>query len=325
MYLDVTVIIPNINSEDVISECIDSLDNLNVPVFIIDNGSNDKSLKIISQKKNNIKIFKMDKNLGWGNAANFGISQCKTKYAMVINPDVKFITKKPIYKFYILAEENKNLAMGTCLTIDENNIPDNGRITMFSKILKKNLNICNITPSGNTCSINNCVFGGAIIFFNIKKFLSVDGFDKNCFLYLEEDDLCLRLNKKKYINIIFPEIIAKHLGSKSAKLPNLTWWKNWHWSWSKLYFSRKYLHKKIIFFFYLKIFIKIIRHGLKTFYYLFLNKKKYFIYSGKFNGELSFLLNKPAMDHVPSAVKNNAKGLFGEIKESENENFTLNK
>ena len=46
---------------------------------------------------------------------------------------------------------------------------ENGRITFFSKIEKKTLKNIREIPEGDTCSTISCVYGGAIIFFDVKK------------------------------------------------------------------------------------------------------------------------------------------------------------
>ena len=121
--------------------------------------------------------------------------------------------------------------------------------------------------------------------------------------------------------MIFPSIQAIHLGSHSSKIPNLTWWKNWHWVWSDLYFKKKYNFKNIL----LRNLIKILKWSVKTTIYFFINKKKYYLYSGRLNGALAFFFGKMAMDNTPLAKTNNAKGIFGKIKINSDENFTLSK
>lgn len=319
--METTVIIPCINSEDVIIDCINSLESKNNPIIIVDNGSNDNTLKRILELKHDISIINTGKNLGWGNAANLGIKKVLTKYALLLNPDVKFLTPEPIQNFENSIKNYKNVGMASCITLNENLKKENGRLTFFSNLNKKILKNIKEIPEGDTCSTINCVYGGAIIFLDVKKFNSVSGFDNNCFLYLEEDDLCFRMKKKSHVNMIFPSIQALHLGSHSSKIPNLTWWKNWHWVWSDFYFKKKYNFKNL----FLNNLIKIVKWLFKTLIYFFTNKKKYYLYSGRLNGALSFLLGKMAMDNTPLAEKNNAKGIFGKIKLNTNENYTLSK
>jgi N-acetylglucosaminyl-diphospho-decaprenol L-rhamnosyltransferase len=316
-----TVVIPCINSEDVIEDCIKSLNSKTVSIYIIDNGSNDKTLLKIEKLNYNVKIFQLKKNLGWGNAANFGISKVKTKYALLINPDIKFVTKNPISKFEKQIKLYSNIGMATAITLDQNLKPEDGRLTFYSKIKKNNLNNIKKIPEGHTCSTFSCVYGGAIIFFDVKKFKRVDGFDKNCFLYLEEDDLCYRMKQANFLNVIFPSIKAIHSGSLSSKIPNLTWWKNWHWAWSEFYFKKKYFGNKI----YFKIVINLFKWSIKTTFYFILDNKKYYLYSGRLNGAIKFILGKKAMNNLPSGKLNNAKGIFGNIRDNPNENYTLSK
>ena len=160
-----SVVIPCINSEEVIVDCLKSLDDKKVPVFIIDNGSNDQTLSKVKKLNFNTKIFKSKINLGWGNAANLAISQIKTNYALLLNPDVRFITKKPIEQFESQIKLYNNIGMATAQTYDKNLKSENSRITFFSNIKKKNLKLIRSLPEGSTCGTKNCVYGGAIIFF----------------------------------------------------------------------------------------------------------------------------------------------------------------
>lgn len=319
--METTIVIPCINSQEVIVDCLLSLNSKNAPIVIIDNGSNDKTIDLISQLDLNIKIINSKKNLGWGNAANLGINNVKTKFALLLNPDIKFLTNDPIKNFEEQFSRYENIGMASCITLNKRLEKENGRITFFSNLSKKTLNNINDIPEGNTSSTINCVYGGAVIFFDVEKFKSVEGFDANCFLYLEEDDLCYRMKKNKFMNVVFPSIQALHLGSHSSKIPNLTWWKNWHWSWSSFYFKKKY-NLDYNFFYLLK---NIIIWSMKSTLYFFVNKKKYYLYSGRLNGAIAFLLGRNAMDNTPLAKKNNAKGLFGIIKENIDENYTLSK
>ena len=49
--METTVVIPCINSEDVIVDCIKSLNSKENPIIIVDNGSSDETLNKISNLK----------------------------------------------------------------------------------------------------------------------------------------------------------------------------------------------------------------------------------------------------------------------------------
>ena len=85
---NLTFIIVTFKSRQIIDDCIESLPK-NSEIILIDN-SNDNGLKKDLEKKyNKIRII-VQKNEGMGSANNRGIKLCKTDYAFVINPDVKF-------------------------------------------------------------------------------------------------------------------------------------------------------------------------------------------------------------------------------------------
>ncbi|MDA9203068.1 glycosyltransferase [Candidatus Pelagibacter ubique] len=85
---NLTFIIVTFKSDHVIHECIESLPKKS-SIIIIEN-SNDLKLKEKLETKNSKIRVIVQENKGMGAANNLGIKLCKTDYAFVINPDVKF-------------------------------------------------------------------------------------------------------------------------------------------------------------------------------------------------------------------------------------------
>lgn len=86
----VSIIVPVYNVEDYIDRCITSLVNQtysNIEIIIVNDGSEDKSVKICeSYKKRNIKIIHQ-KNLGLSEARNTGIKNASGKYILFVDSD----------------------------------------------------------------------------------------------------------------------------------------------------------------------------------------------------------------------------------------------
>ena len=104
--------------------------------------------------------------------------------------------------------------------------------------------------------------------FNILKFKDKNFFDENFFLYLENDDLCLRVKQKNEFIYIVKNSLINHKGGIGSD-GSLEYLRNWHWMWSKFYFNKKHYG-----------FFSAI---LKTFYNLISACFKFFIYSMIFN------------------------------------------
>ena len=134
---------------------------------------------------------------------------------------------------------------------------------------------------------------GYAMLINKNKFSDNNYFDENFFLYLENDDLCLR--KKKENNRIYVAKKAKvqHLGAKSHSSvykKEIEFLRNWHWMWSKFYFNKKhYGHSKAI----LIGFPTLINSMIKLFYYFLIhNKFKKKIYTMRFLGLINSMFGK---------------------------------
>jgi GT2 family glycosyltransferase len=128
---------------------------------------------------------------------------------------------------------------------------------------------------------------------NKKKFNNHLYFDENFFLYLENNDLCLRVSNEGGLIFIVPDAKIKHGGSKAVDpifKNEVELSRNWHWMWSKFYFNKKNfgLFKALI-----ECLPSYISSILKFIFYFFINnqnKKK--IYYNRISGFYNAFINK---------------------------------
>jgi len=66
---------------------------------------------------------------------------------------------------------------------------------------------------------------GCFMVFNSKAFQAVNGFDTSYFMYLEDADICRRLNKRGYKVLLCPSVQAIH-DARHASHSN---WRHFHW------------------------------------------------------------------------------------------------
>jgi len=213
-----------------------------------------------------------------GAANNKGIKLCKTDYAFVINPDVKF-HEDTIQELIALSSKYNDYSILAPIS-DDIKYPN-------YKIINKRIE--NDEPD----FLNVDSVDGYAMLINKKKFNDNIYFDENFFLYLENDDLCLR--KKKENNKIYVAKKAKihHLGGKSHSINHekeIEFSRNWHWMWSKFYFNKKhYGYPKAL----LKSLPTLITSIIKFFYYfLICNKFKRKIYVMRFLGLINSMFGK---------------------------------
>jgi len=91
----ISVIIPNYNGEELIKKnlpkVISHLENYDFEIIIVDDGSEDNSLKVIEEfmdKYENIRLIKNEKNMGFSPSINKGAKTARGEYLILLNNDV---------------------------------------------------------------------------------------------------------------------------------------------------------------------------------------------------------------------------------------------
>ena len=271
---NLTIIIVTIKSEKVIEKCLNSIDP-KVKKIIIENSSDENFTQKLKDKYQNIDCYNSGKNLGMGVGNNLGIKKSKTRYVMILNPDtiLNNDTLDQIFKI------SKSLDFAILSPIsDKDNFP-NYKIKNKTNYLEKDFFEVD-QVDGYSMVIDKSKFD--------EKF-----FDENIFMYLENDDLCLRVKKKGEKIFILKNAKINHLGAKAVneKFYNeLEFSRNWHWNWSKFYYRKK--HYGFIFAFIIGL-PSFINSCLKCLFYLiFKNKFKFKIFFCKASGFYNSLINK---------------------------------
>ena len=265
---NLTFIIVTFKSNHIIDECIESLPK---------NSNNIELKKILEAKYSNINVI-VQENSGMGSANNKGIKLCKTDYAFVINPDVKFY-KNTIHELIALSSKYNDYSILAPICDDEK----------YPNYKIKNKRIKNYYPE----FLDVDSVDGYAMLINKNKFSDNIYFDEQIFLYLENDDLCLRKKKENHKIYVAKKAKIHHMGGKSHSPiheKEIEFSRNWHWMWSKFYFNKKHYGYSMAL---LIVFPSIITSMIKFFYYfLTLNTFKKKIYLMRFSGLFNSIFGK---------------------------------
>ena len=210
--MNTTIIIVAYKSEELIQRNIEQF-NKDTKIIIIDNSQNKNFKEQIEKKYENIKIY-LNKNEGFGQAANLGINLATTKYVLFCSPD-NFIEKGAVDNLERIAKE-LNDDFGLLILSDKNQ-----GLSSKVKINK---------TRGFLCS-----------FVQKKIFLSLTGFDEKFFLYYEDADLVKRILKKKLSIYEIPIKYTNLLGSHNKQFNHpIEVNRNFHLMWSKFYYKKNH-------------------------------------------------------------------------------------
>ena len=112
--MEVTVIIPNWNGKEYISQCLDSLKDQSVgqvPVIVVDNASEDGSRECVAEQYPWVKLISLEQNYGFCRAVNEGIRAAQTKYVILLNNDIRADRD---FVRYLLLRAGKNEKLFSC-------------------------------------------------------------------------------------------------------------------------------------------------------------------------------------------------------------------
>lgn len=210
IYSDITIVIVCYKSYKLIKKNLEVLKNFKT--VIIDNSNCEKTYNLV-KNFNNIKFIKTSKNLGYGKGNNMGISYAETQFILILNPDI-IINVESILALYKKITEYDNIGiLAPSLYSENNERRTNGSKSFLKKKIKKNLRKFNNFASGDTCY--DYIIGCAI-FMERDFFNKIGGFDKDFFMYFEDNEICDRVYKYKKIVIETPSSKMIHMEGESS-------------------------------------------------------------------------------------------------------------
>lgn len=179
-----------------IQECIESIKKNNydnVQILIIDNASRDKTTSIIETNFDNVIIFKLPKNIGFGRAANIGIRYAinyKYDYLFLLNQDLK-LGADCIPNLVKTCQKHSNIVIASPLQMTYDGLQIDPAFREFFKENKVTVNDIRNRKFEEKIFQIDCVVGAAM-FIRTELFKIIGNFDPLFFLYHEEGDFCRR-------------------------------------------------------------------------------------------------------------------------------------
>lgn len=292
---NVTVVITTFLSGENLEKCLQ-----NIPKYfqklIIDN-ANEKNKKDYFEKKfENLTYYLSSENLGVPRSYSLANKLVKTKYMFNTQPDV-IIKKNCIENLMKKLSTYKNAIILSPTIFHNGNYHVDGDFKILKIRNSKFYNVKNFffnsvhkEPPHGDFSVE-AVTGTAML-IDRDKLMTINDWDKNIFNYFEDMDLCLRSRLKGYeiIKIRDAEVDHDAFSSHTREFENeLDFSRNWHYSWSRVYFKKK--HESYINAIYWG-FWQCIKSTTKYFIYFLINKKKSTIHYAKLSGYLNAILNR---------------------------------
>jgi len=293
---EVTIVICSFLSHEKLSKLVSVIDK-RFKVLIIDNGR-EFNVKNYYNNFSNVSYYIPEKDLGLPGSYNYALHNVTTPYIFITQPDVSLEPDTINNLYYAMKKYNNSAILASKVIYDDHQLDTDYRLLKFNK----NNKVINITKKFRNNFLYKEIQGDICVdavtcttmFVNCEFIKKIGGWDKNFFMYCEDMDLCLRARINGYQIIKVFDSKIKHLGFSSHSEDNNQVFndkRNWHWSWSQIYFHRKHNSN---YFYYKIVFKLVIISFIKMILYFLMFKKKYRSYYFKFYGGIVSSMNLPS-------------------------------
>ncbi|MBQ9722805.1 MAG: glycosyltransferase family 2 protein [Bacteroidales bacterium] len=234
--MDVSIIIVNYNTKELLRNCIQSIYNhktqSSYEIIVVDNNSHDGSCEMIKSEFTKVKLIESSENLGFGRANNLGLKHASGSYFFFLNSDTVLLNNAIDY-FVEFCAQRKELKIGAVGSIlidsDNRNMHSYGTfITIKSLLLDilykykgifrkaEVLNDIYLHPESVSSPICVEYITGADLFVPAMVVDDIGDFDPRFFMYCEEVDWQKRMCDSGYGRFIIPGPKIIHLEGASA-------------------------------------------------------------------------------------------------------------
>lgn len=201
---------------------------------LVDNASSDGSADWIAANLPKARLLRCPENIGFGRGHNLALKDCRTTFALLLNPDCEIDSDAMRRLADCLCSFPDALLAVPRLIYPDGREQDNHR--GFTHQGGRPLDNYR-PPDGPACCE---MVSGAAMMVRVATFHELGGFDPWFFLYWEDEDLCYRARCQQRAVIFDPRVVACHAEKKSSTpSPRTLFIRHYSYSTSKLYLRRK--------------------------------------------------------------------------------------
>lgn len=227
--MDLSIVIVSYNTRDLLRACLESvratLRGLRYETIVVDNGSTDGSLEIVTSNFPTVTLIRNDENAGFATANNQGIRRSSGRYLLLLNSDAVLLDnaarrmvafmdahpgaggvggqlRNPDGSFQNSHGRFPGLLDETCLLLG---LPDQLRPAGYPTYPEAGSSEC--------CRVD--WVSGALLMVRRQAADEIGLLDEDFFMYAEEMDWCYRLQQGGWPVYYLPDARAVHWGGGS--------------------------------------------------------------------------------------------------------------
>lgn len=232
---DLTVVIVNMNGKKILDDCLKSLREAaprhQLEVHVVDNASEDDSMKMVREKYPECLIVENSDNLGFTKANNQGIKPSKGRYILLLNNDTR-VLPGAFSKAIEWMDQNPTVGCSGLRLLNEDGSLQLScrRFPSFSQALFNRYSLLTKLLPNNKFSQDYLMSGqkhdevqdvdwvsGACLMFRRSVYNKIGGLDERFFMYSEDVDYCYQVWQGGWRVVYLPIAEVYHLIGQSSK------------------------------------------------------------------------------------------------------------
>jgi GT2 family glycosyltransferase len=223
MAMDLSVVIVNWNTKDMLRKCLQSLfqgNTINIEIWVIDNASDDGSVEMVRAEFPRVKLIVNQKNVGFARANNQALAQSTGRYCLLLNPDtvvpacaldnlVQFIEDTPdagvVGCAQIYPDGRRQATCHRAITLWREVFIAFGLARVFRNVIDYGMHPAKLSTPRRV----DWVEGGALL-VRRSVLATIGLMDEAFFMYVEDADLCFRVRQANLVVYYVPDIQIIH-------------------------------------------------------------------------------------------------------------------
>lgn len=262
--LDLTITIVSYHNEEDVKCAVESIErftpaDIKKHIFVVDNTDkeavseaaetkiNTESLLLLEQQYADVTCVATGKNLGFGGGHNFVLKDLNSRFHAIVNPDI--ILREDAFSALLTFMQDESIGMCVPrLTDEDGELLSVYRreltvwdmfLRMFLKGAFKKRQAHHTMQDADYSRPFDVPFAqGSFLLIRTELFKKLNGFDERFFLYMEDADLCKRVNAQSrlvycpYATVVHKWERGSHKNGKLFKLhvqSMIAYFSKWHW------------------------------------------------------------------------------------------------
>jgi GT2 family glycosyltransferase len=233
--MSLSIVIVNYNTEKLLRGCLESVyagaNGTPLDIWVVDNHSRDQSVAMVKSLFPGVSVLENDANVGFSRANNLVVSQSRSDYILLLNPDTVIIGDA-IERVVKFMREHPQVGIAGCKVLNRDgtlqlacrrSIPTPQtafyRLTGLSRLFPKSRAMAkyNLTYESPDQAHEVDAVSGAFLMIRREVVDAIGPLDERFFMYGEELDWCLRAKRAGWTVMYYPDAQIVHYKGESTR------------------------------------------------------------------------------------------------------------